>query len=417
MKTRENQEFSVSWKSEISMKTNFYSYKIGDLTKGCQLCIKGSKLVLFVTGLCPRCCYFCPISDKKYQKDVTYADEWPTKNIKDIIKEAELINAEGAGLTGGDPLCRLDRVIFYLKKFKKKFGKKFHIHLYTSLNLTNKNSLKKLYDNGLDEIRFHLDLDNDRLWEKIKLALDYDWDVGVEIPVIPKKEKQLKKIILFINEINKNNKNKIKFLNLNELEIADNKVNKLTDLGYKTKNNLSYAIKGSEELALRLLKFIEKNKIKINVHYCTATLKDKVQMANRIKRRAKNVRKKYDIVTDEGTLVRGVIYLAELKPGIGYRKKIEKIKNKDSIIKKLSIIKNKLKKDFKIKNNLIEVDKNKLRILTSVKDVYKISDIINKNLLKNINKDKKLLNKKDLFLAVVEEYPTYDAFEINVEFL
>ncbi len=398
-------------------KTKYYSYKIGKLVKGCQLCVKGAKLVLFVTGICPRCCYFCPISDKKYQKDVTYADEWPTKNIKDIIKEAKLINAEGAGFTGGDPLCRLDRTIFYLKKLKKKFGKKFHIHLYTSLDLVNKNNLKKLKKAGLDEIRFHLDLDTDKLWNKIRLALDYDWDVGVEIPVIPRKEKNIKKIIIFINNLNKKQKNKINFLNLNELEIADNKVNKLIELGYKTKNRLSYAVKGSQELALKLLKFIEKNKIKLNVHYCTATLKDKVQLANRIKRRAKNIKKEYDIVTDEGTLIRGVIYLSSLKPGIGYRKKIEKINNKNSIIKKLSIIKNQLKKNFKIKNNLIEVDKNKLRILTLINEVYKIRDIINKNLLKNINKDKKLLCKKDLFLAVVEEYPTYDGFEINIDFL
>ena len=63
-------------------KTPYHSYKIGTLSKGCQLCVKGSKLVLFLTGLCPRSCYYCPISDKKYKKDVTYADEWPTNNIK-----------------------------------------------------------------------------------------------------------------------------------------------------------------------------------------------------------------------------------------------------------------------------------------------------------------------------------------------
>ena len=88
--------------------TKFYSKKIGTLAKGCQLCVKGSKLVLFVTGLCPRSCDYCPISDIKHKKDVVYADEWPTNQINDIIKEAELIKAEGAGITGGDPLCKLE---------------------------------------------------------------------------------------------------------------------------------------------------------------------------------------------------------------------------------------------------------------------------------------------------------------------
>ena len=104
---------------------------------------------------------------------------------------------------------------------------------------------------------------------------------------------------------------------------------------------------------------------------------------------------------------------------MGYRRKLSKIsKNKkNTYLKKLNAIKNNLKKDFNIENNLIDIDKNKLRILTSVKEIKKIRNQINKNILKNINKDKKLLNNKDLFLAIVEEYPTFDQLELNVEFL
>lgn len=400
-------------------KTKYYSYKIGKLAKGCQLCVKGSKLVLFVTGLCPRCCYFCPISDAKYKKDVIYADEWKTANINQIIKEAELIDAEGCGITGGDPLCKLWRTLFCIRQLKKRFGKRFHIHLYTSLDLVGGKNMKQLYKAGLDEIRFHLDFDNERLWPKIGLALDYDWDVGVEIPVIPKKEKEMKKLILVIDNINHNSQNKIKFLNLNELEVADNKVNRLVKMGYKTKNELSYAVKGSQELALKLLKFIEKKKIRLNVHYCTAALKDRVQLGERIKRRARNIKKRYDKVTEDGTLIRGAVYFSELRPAAGYRKKLEKAKknkkSKKSYIEKLKKIKNSIKNDFKIKN--IEADENKLRLLTSVKDINKIKDKINDNFLMKIGEDNKLLEKKELFLAVVEEYPTHDQLELSVEFL
>ena len=153
------------------------------------------------------------------------------------------------------------------------------------MDLVNENTLKKLNNAGLDEIRFHLDLKNHKLWPKLELPLKYNWDVGVEIPAMPKHEGDIKKIILNIDNYNKK-KTKIKFLNLNELEVADNKVNKLIKLGYTTKNELSYAVKGSEVLALKLLQFIQRNKLKVNAQYCTATLKDKVQLANRIKRRA-----------------------------------------------------------------------------------------------------------------------------------
>src|SRR3989344_5446174 len=104
-------------------KTKWYSYRLGNIAKGCRFCVSGSKLVLFVTGLCSRACYFCPISDKKYKKDVIYADEWPITNISQVIEEAKLIDAKGAGITGGDPLCKLPRTLLSIRTLKNKFGK------------------------------------------------------------------------------------------------------------------------------------------------------------------------------------------------------------------------------------------------------------------------------------------------------
>jgi len=46
------------------------------------------------------------------------------------------------------------------------------------------------------------------------LPLAYDWDVGIEIPVIPKKEKELKNIINIIENINKNSQNKILLISM-----------------------------------------------------------------------------------------------------------------------------------------------------------------------------------------------------------
>lgn len=351
--------------------TKFYSKKIGTLAKGCQQCVQGRKSVLFITGICPANCYFCPISDKKKNKDVICINEWPTGNIKDIIKEIKLCDSFGVGITGGDPLARLWRTTFCIRKLKKHFGKKFHTHLYTPLILVDKNKLKKLYKAGLDEIRFHPDLDNQRLWHKIPLAKEFNWKIGIEIPVIPGKYKQTTKLINLI-------KDKVNFLNLNELEIADTKANKLIKLGFGTKDTLSYGVKGSEELALKLLKYCSKN-TKLNVHYCTAKLKDKIQLSRRIKRRSKNIAKPYDIMNQDGTLFRGAIYC----------------KNPKQTLKKL-------KKRFKIPSNLIEIDKNKDRILTASWIVDELKDELKKLKLKP---------------ALVEEYPTWDQFEVSAEFL
>ena len=130
-------------------QNKYYSYNTKKLPKGCQYCVKGEKLVLFVTGICPRKCYFCPISDDKYGKDVVYANELRieekrenineniNRNMNDIkmdniIQEAKNMKAKGMGITGGDPLARIERTIECIRLLKKTFGKKFHIHLYTS---------------------------------------------------------------------------------------------------------------------------------------------------------------------------------------------------------------------------------------------------------------------------------------------
>ncbi len=368
------------------MKTKYFSYKAGNLAKGCQLCVQGRKTVLFITGLCAARCFFCPISDQKRNKDVIYANEKPIKKVAELIEEAKLCSSKGVGITGGDPLVRLNRTISYIKALKKKFGKKFHIHLYTPFNLVTKDKLGKLYKAGLDEIRFHADLYSNKLWPRIELAAKFNWDVGVEIPVIPGREKITKELIDFLA-------GKVKFLNLNELEISDTNANKLLQHGFKPKNRISYGVKGSQELALKLLKYAQ-NKIK-NVHYCTTTLKDKVQLANRIKHRAKNVAQAFDRITSEGILVRGAIYLPELKPSFGYRKKVERA-NKEVMLRKLAKLRTNIIKQHNIPANMVIVDKQRLRLLTSEKLVKKIRGQIT---------------------AIVKEYPTYDIFEIEIDFL
>jgi len=350
------------------MKTKYFSYKLGSLPKGCQLCVQGRKSVFFVTGLCSRKCYFCPISDKKKNKDVVYINEWPTKKRKDIIKEIELCNSKGISITGGDPLLKLKRVIKFIRILKRKFGKKFHIHLYTSLDHVNNKNLKRLYKAGLDEIRFHPDLENMINWGKIFWAREYDWDVGIEVPAIPGKEKEIKQLIDII-------KGKVDFININELEISDTNAQKLVKMGFKPKNNISYGVKDSEKLALKLLKYC-KGKIK-KVHYCTTTLKDRVQLRKRIKLRAKNVKKDYDVLTEDGMLFRGAIFCDEPK--------------------KLS---KQLMKEYDIPDNLIEVDNKRILIASWI--LYELKDD---------------LKAKNLEIALVEDYPTYDKLEVMVDYL
>ena len=135
-------------------RTPANSLLLREMPEGCKLCIRGAKLVLFVTGICNHSCYYCPLSEKRRGKDVVYANERPVKSYADILEEARLMDALGTGITGGNPALKFKRVIRYLKLLKREFGKEHHVHMYCIGALPNE-KLKELKDAGLDELRFH----------------------------------------------------------------------------------------------------------------------------------------------------------------------------------------------------------------------------------------------------------------------
>lgn len=375
-------------------ENQYHSYNAGELPVGCQYCVRGEKLVLFVTGICPRQCYFCPLSDKKYGVDAAYANERLIESPADLIKEAELMNAKGAGITGGDPLSRIDRTVLFIQTLKQHFGKQFHIHLYTSLTLATEIALEKLFAAGLDEIRFHPDLDVPEQWERIALAKKWLWHIGIEIPLIPTKEKEIKALVDFVHD-------KVDFLNLNELERADNNLSKLGEMGFATKERFSYAIQGSLELGLEILRYIQEKNYSLPAHVCTAKLKDSIQLANRLKRESKYIKKPFDVADGEGMLTRGALYLPELAPGFGYRKKLEDIDKKEYVEKLLPLLE-KMKKELLLKEEEIFLDAEKPRILLA---------------RQKTKANKKYFLRLGVLPAIVKEYPTADQLELEVEFL
>ncbi len=387
-------------------ETPYFSRKIGALPLGCKLCVKGEKLVLFITGVCNVGCFYCPLSDNRKSKDVIFANEWNAKlkshkfgqeQIDVLIREAELCNAKGAGITGGDPLLVAERAAEAIKALKKRFGKEFHVHLYTVLKNINAEKLSLIYRAGLDEIRFHPAVWDSSNWERINLAGKFGWSIGVEIPAIPHYEQETKKLIDFLE-------GKIDFLNLNELEISDNNANSLSGMGYITKDRLSYAIKGSEETALELMRYCRKKEYGFNVHYCTSKLKDAIQMARRIKRRAKNIARHFDRITGEGMIIRGAIYLKELAPSFSYRKILGSMNEneKEAAIEKLISIRKAIIRRLNISDGSLDIDEIKLRLISS------------SSLAKKYGNEIKSMG---LIPAVVEEYPTADAIETDIEFL
>ncbi len=362
----------------------------GALAQGCVQCVRGEKLVLFITGMCSRKCFYCPVGDHKFGSDVIFANERPVTSFADVSAEVDSCAALGCGITGGDPLCRVDRCVAYITALKKKYGGNFHIHLYTPLELVNKHTMQKLYDAGLDEIRLHFDLDDEVHWDHVHAALAYDWVVGVEIPAIPGKEMQTKKMLDFLAD-------KVAFVNFNELEVADNSLSTLLDDGYTTKDEFSYGVAGSAAFARQMVRYCQSKRLR--AHFCSAATKDGVQLMERVKRRGNIVAQPFDHITDEGTFIRGALY--EEKPSFGYRKKLA-LKDKDVEVRRLRKLRAVVCQTLRVAKSDVIVDDVKYRLLCSRKIVEKHADKI---------------VSLGLIPAIVEEMPTYDLFEVELEFL
>ena len=75
---------------------------------GCRFCHEGAKMVLFITGVCHRSCWYCPLSRERKGTDTVFANEHPVDIPAQIIEVAENMSALGTGITGGEPLLQED---------------------------------------------------------------------------------------------------------------------------------------------------------------------------------------------------------------------------------------------------------------------------------------------------------------------
>lgn len=256
-------------------------------------------MVLLITGRCEGTCWYCPLSEEKKGKEVTYADELLSSCEEDVMGEARCIDALGTGITGGDPLV-VDKTFEYIRALKANYGPEHHIHLYTQI--TDIDKLRRACRMGLDEIRFHPPVDTWISIESTEYPLiieelkKYPIDVGIEIPAIPTMNEETRHMLGVLGPL-------VDFVNLNELEFSATNWEELVARGFREKSDISSAVKGSQEFAMELLH----KDFGASLHYCSASFKDGVQMRNRIMRRARRVVRDWEIITDDGTLVKGVI--------------------------------------------------------------------------------------------------------------
>lgn len=326
--------------------------------------------MLLVTGRCGQRCFYCPLSSEKRGKDVFFANERRVSDSEEVLDEARLMDALGTGITGGDPLVALERTIDSIRSLKRGFGRDHHIHLYTST--TKPESIRKVAKAGLDEIRFHpplpkwTKLESSEYEAALRLSKRLGMATGMELPAIPDRKGELVAAIAFADRI------ELDFVNLNELEFSETNWRPLRALGFdvRKEDEISSGVEGSERLAKDILRL----ETDVSLHYCSAAFKDGVQLRRRIMRRARNVRRPHEVLTKDGTLVKGAIETDLVAATAAY-----------------------LMNRFGVPGDLLRSDKRKKRLEIAPWVLEEIAD------------------EMDLPSYIVEEYPTADRLEVERE--
>jgi uncharacterized protein len=259
-------------------------------SEGCRICRKGAKMVLFITGTCRRTCWYCPLSRERKGKDITYANEYPVTSPDEAIPVAMTMSALGTGVTGGEPLGQLDRVIEYCTHLKDFFGNKHHIHLYTG-TAPEEDTLKSL-KGIVDEIRLHppeeewADFLSGSYAVSAIMAKKIGFDIGIEVPALPSVG-ALEPALQILD-----------FLNINELEWGDTNATGMREHGYVLEDGYHNAVEGAKDWAYHISR-------EEKVHFCLSSFKDSVQLRKRLIRIAKNTARPFDHVTRDGTVIYG----------------------------------------------------------------------------------------------------------------
>lgn len=268
----------------------YYNEARGKLAKGCDLCLVGAKSVVFITGMCPLECFYCPVGLERFGKDVMYVNDVKVDSLEAIPYIVAQYGSEGVAITGGDPAVVPERVKKLSEILKSEFGEDFHIHMYTHILNLDAKRVGILASAPIDEVRVHAISKSQVAGREkyVKLLAATGKQVGLEVPALPGFEKHIIEVIKTLEPY-------IEFVNINELDISESNIARLQRLDYKPYGlNVMRSIEAAKRIA---------SATTLPVHICTGKTKDIVQIGSRLYRHAMATASYNEQVLDDGTVM------------------------------------------------------------------------------------------------------------------
>jgi pyruvate formate-lyase activating enzyme-like uncharacterized protein len=244
------------WKERMTFYTR-------SLPTGCRPCLEGRGSNLAVTLKCNKDCFFC-FNPKPRDRSMSVHGR-KVKNIKAAVELLRSLRVRSIGLSGGEPLLELRRVLALTRALKAGMPQA-RIDLYTNGSLLSSAKLKQLKTAGIDGLRLNLAAAE---YDCRPAALAKKWfaDVDVEIPVIPEDFSRILHLLEGLETVG------VRHLIVHELFASGQNIDKLQAQGRKGKvgpANLAWApVAGSEEAALRIMLEALKRRCRLSVYYCS----------------------------------------------------------------------------------------------------------------------------------------------------
>ena len=291
---RERDELLRSLEGKVNYIFQGSKIYLGKLSPGCMACGKGEWSCLYINVLCNTHCFFCP-QDRaiKTERQPIVENHIMFDDPQAYVAYLKQFNFTGVGFSGGETMLVPEKVLSYIRKIREAFGGRIYIWLYTNGKLINSKILKELKRAGLDEIRFNIKADNYRL-HKVELARHYINKVAVEIPAVPEDYNLLKKRLHDMAAAG------VDYFNIHQLLATSYNFGNLIKRNYTLLHQPYMPVLESELTALKLIRHIVDNDIKLSAQYCSQSYKTTFQQVALRRRAASWVLRDYEGITNSG---------------------------------------------------------------------------------------------------------------------
>ena len=247
------------------------SLYVGDdarFPQGCRSCLLGTGLsAIRRTNRCNIQCKFCYNYGELDQIPPIGEGLWEIGGTKFREDDLELLlsvypKPTGISYVYLEPFMEIEKYYGVVRKFREAG---VHQHLYTNGLLATEDSLRKLGEAGLDELRFNLGASNcaDAVIENICLAKKYIPQVGIETPMTPEfwETFRRKKDAVLATGLD--------FINCAELHLNPNNIGNYWGENFYMYRQGYLSPIWSREITLKLMKMAAEERWPIAVHDCS----------------------------------------------------------------------------------------------------------------------------------------------------